>query len=778
MKIRKMIVGFFAAGSALVLALTMGCGGGLDESQGGTGHQSGGDYWDLLHAIDQGDAAGVRKLVQSGADPNAATEGSPILSEAIWRGDAEILEALLEAGADPNATLDYGSHLYNAIRLDDVDREVRLKIVTALVGAGADVNWTDDAGYPEILLGAVRTEDPEVVRILIEARADPRTEPSRVPLLSVVKNEEIARMLVEAGAPRTHDSHLTLAVKEPPEYFLMAEYFSVIDRTSDSLTIHWDAAWDPDGTVTFHELHRAQSEMGAYEAVASTDAADSTFVDPGLEPDSVYYYRVRACNDSGCTGFSKDVAAGVTEALGQVAIPPAPVSWMSGARIDDDEVMGIWAQVPGATYYEIQGSFSATTPTYPGQETEVSAPRGSHLFVPIGDWGSILGVTSPSVIQTFRIRACNKAGCSPFEPARPWPVSEKNVLMVGPCQLGLRLNPGEGCYWDGGDTVFHIGDKAHSGIHYMCVGNRKRSMYTCDDLYVEIGEDFIAAELESSREWLIRRHPLSQLEPQDSASVKPPDEPRSLEARSQRTQIILSWQAPLYDGGSRLTGYRIEVSEDGSNWDVLLADTGPDTSGYTHGGLIGGGTRFYRVSAINSAGIGQQSSVASASTELCGGYKSLSTAISHMDVEGVRCLIEELDANVNETDIPGKPMLFWAILEESPEIVRLLVDAGADVNATDDLGNPLLSWAMNAENPEILRLLVDAGADVNATDDLGNPMLFWAIMEENPELVKLLVDAGADVNAADNFGRKPIHSAQQAGNAQILQILIEAGATE
>jgi hypothetical protein len=123
-----------------------------------------------------------------------------------------------------------------------------------------------------------------------------------------------------------------------PPYLILPDSVSVIDRTSDSLTIQWEADWDPRGTVTFHELHRGQSKIGAYEAVASIDAADSTFVDQGLEPDSVYYYMVRACNDSGCSGLSSEVAAGVTEASGQVAIPAAPVSWRSGAGIDDDEV--------------------------------------------------------------------------------------------------------------------------------------------------------------------------------------------------------------------------------------------------------------------------------------------------------------------------------------------------------------------------------------------------------------------------------------------------------
>ena len=552
---------------------------------------------------------------------------------------------------------------------------------------------------------------------------------------------------------------------EPPDSI------SVIDRTSTSLTIDWYAPLFED--ATFYVLHRSSSEHGEYSIVAS-DIAATNFVDQDLQPDSVYYYMVRGCNDFGCSGFSSEVAAGVTEASGQVAIPAAPVSWMSGAGIDDDDVMGIWAQVPGATYHEIQGSYSRTPETYPGQEAEVSAPRGSHLFGAIWSWSGFLGGLSPSTIQTFRIRACNKAGCSPFEPAGPWPFSERNVLMVGPCELGLRLIPGEGCHWDDGDTVFHVNAKANSGIYGMCVGNRERNIYTCDDLYIYIGEDFVVSELESSKEWLIRRHPLSQKAP---PQAKPPDEPRSLEARPEGTQIVLSWRAPLYHGGARVTGYRIEVSEDGSNWDVLVADTGPDTTSYMHSGWKGGGTGFYRVSAINSAGIGQQSSVASATTELCGGYKSLSAAVTSGDVEGVHCLIEELGADVNATDVDGNPMLFWIILEENLEIVRLLVDAGADVNATDAiLGRPMLSWAIQDNNPEIVRLLVDAGADVNATDDLGEPMLFRVIQDNNPETVRLLVDAGADVNATDDRGNSMLYWAMLEENPDIVRILTEAGA--
>ena len=77
-----------------------------------------------------------------------------------------------------------------------------------------------------------------------------------------------------------------------------------------------------------------------------------------------------------------------------------------------------------------------------------------------------------------------------------------------------------------------------------------------------------------------------------------------------QTRIDLSWRAPASDGGAAITGYRIEVSENGSTWNDLVADTRNAATSYSHTGLTAGSTRHYRVSAINSAGTGPASNIA------------------------------------------------------------------------------------------------------------------------------------------------------------------------
>ena len=83
-----------------------------------------------------------------------------------------------------------------------------------------------------------------------------------------------------------------------------------------------------------------------------------------------------------------------------------------------------------------------------------------------------------------------------------------------------------------------------------------------------------------------------------------------------QTRIDLSWNAPTDDGGASITGYRIEVSDDGgSNWSDLVANTRSSNRTYAHTGLAAGVTRHYRVSAINRVGTGLASAVASGQTQ-------------------------------------------------------------------------------------------------------------------------------------------------------------------
>ena len=101
-----------------------------------------------------------------------------------------------------------------------------------------------------------------------------------------------------------------------------------------------------------------------------------------------------------------------------------------------------------------------------------------------------------------------------------------------------------------------------------------------------------------------------------SAAATVPGAPRSLSATASGTnRINLNWTAPASNGGSPITGYRIEVSLDGgSNWTDRVANTTGTNTSYAHTGLAAGDTRHYRVSAINDNGTGNPSNIDGATT--------------------------------------------------------------------------------------------------------------------------------------------------------------------
>ncbi|MGI0094713.1 MAG: fibronectin type III domain-containing protein [Nitrosotalea sp.] len=101
-----------------------------------------------------------------------------------------------------------------------------------------------------------------------------------------------------------------------------------------------------------------------------------------------------------------------------------------------------------------------------------------------------------------------------------------------------------------------------------------------------------------------------------SAQATVPQPPTSLTATSISTsQINLSWTAPSNNGGSAITGYKIERSTDsGTTWSTVQSNTGSTSTTYSDTGLSPSTTYTYRVSAINSVGISVPSNTTSATT--------------------------------------------------------------------------------------------------------------------------------------------------------------------
>jgi len=91
--------------------------------------------------------------------------------------------------------------------------------------------------------------------------------------------------------------------------------------------------------------------------------------------------------------------------------------------------------------------------------------------------------------------------------------------------------------------------------------------------------------------------------PTPTSSITLPSPPTNLSAtKVSQTQVNLSWNAPSDNGGSAITGYKIEEKVGTGSFTVIVANTGNTNTSYSRTGLTAGLTYTYKVSAINSAG--------------------------------------------------------------------------------------------------------------------------------------------------------------------------------
>ncbi len=172
----------------------------------------------------------------------------------------------------------------------------------------------------------------------------------------------------------------------------------VVDRTEDSLSVVWNSAT----LATQYDVQRSDSKDGEY-AIVATEVTALALVDDGLRPDSIYYYVVRACNHLGCTDYSDNPVAGITESDTDVDVPSIPkdvevVRKKVEVFPDRDEVT--WTAVEGATYYEVYRAGNRLT--------AVSAPLTVSSHTDLGHSSDL------SFGTYYQVHACNKAGCSPL----------------------------------------------------------------------------------------------------------------------------------------------------------------------------------------------------------------------------------------------------------------------------------------------------------------------------------------------------------------------------
>ncbi|KAL1490616.1 hypothetical protein ABEB36_013278 [Hypothenemus hampei] len=145
----------------------------------------------------------------------------------------------------------------------------------------------------------------------------------------------------------------------------------------------------------------------------------------------------------------------------------------------------------------------------------------------------------------------------------------------------------------------------------------------------------------------------------------------------------------------------------------------------------------------------------------------------------VEYLIDRLGSRVNidQRTLRGASCLDLAFTEKLEYMVRFLINKGAKLTVTaDGVCQTSLHMATRWCTPDIVKLVLDAGANVNALDIVGRSALHLAILKNNTDKVEILCQAGANTNAVDEHDQFPLLSAFKLYNAAMIKLLLNHGA--
>jgi hypothetical protein len=139
---------------------------------------------------------------------------------------------------------------------------------------------------------------------------------------------------------------------------------------------------------------RIERRLGGstFQTLATVDADSTTFVDTGLAPHVRYTYRVRACNDAGCSEYSNEATA---------ITPPAAPSGLTTENVQKKRVRLAWTDnsTTGAVFQIERAVGSA------GGFTVLATTREGATSYDDRD-------VDEGNTYSYRVRACNGNGCS------------------------------------------------------------------------------------------------------------------------------------------------------------------------------------------------------------------------------------------------------------------------------------------------------------------------------------------------------------------------------
>ena len=377
-----------------------------------------------------------------------------------------------------------------------------------------------------------------------------------------------------------------------------------------AINLSWTAPGSTGGSaITGYKIEVSPNGTSGWtDQVANTNSTATTYAHTGLAAGDTRHYRVSAINANGA-----GTASNVDSATTGTSVPGAPT--------------GLTATASGATQIDLSWTAPGSTggAAITGYKIEVS-PNGTSGWT---DQVANTNSTATTYAHTglgggttrhYRVSAINTNGAGTASnvdsattgATAPGAPTGLTATASGTTQIDLSWSaPGS----TGGSAItgYKIEVSSNGTSSWTNLVANTNSTATT---YAHTG--LASGDTRHYRVSAINTNGTGTASNVDSATTgtTAPGAPTGLTATASGTTAIdLSWSAPASTGGSAITGYKIEVSSNGtSGWTDQVANTNSTATTYAHTGLAAGTTRHYRVSAINANGTGVPSNVANATT--------------------------------------------------------------------------------------------------------------------------------------------------------------------
>ena len=351
-------------------------------------------------------------------------------------------------------------------------------------------------------------------------------------------------------------------------------------------------SWTDVANETGFKIERKTGVGGTYSQIATVGAGIVTYNNTGLTANTTYYYRVRATNAGGDSGYSNEANATTLD------VAPAAPSGLSATSISSSQINLSWTD--NATN---ETGFKIERKTGSGGTYAQIATTGADVTT-YNDTGLTEGTT-----YFYRVRATNAVGDSAYSAEAsattgttpPDAPDGLTATTISSSQINLS--------WTdvANETGFKIERKTGAGGTYSQIATVGAGVVTYNNTGLTVNTTYY---------YRVRATNAGGDSPySDEVSATTldaiPTAPSGLTATAVSTsQINISWT----DNSSNETGFKIERKIGSGGTYAEITTVGANVASYNDTGLSGATTYYYRVRATNAIGDSSYSNEANATT--------------------------------------------------------------------------------------------------------------------------------------------------------------------